>query len=311
MKQTTNAILMIRPVAFRMNEQTTVNNYYQKVLDGLLPATVNAKAQQEFDAFVEKLTAIGVDVTVVDDSLDPDTPDSIFPNNWISFHENGDVALYPMFAENRRAERREDILDLLEEKGFVIHNIVDYTSAEEDGFFLEGTGSLLLDRTNAKAYCALSPRADEELFIEFCEDFDYAPVIFEAFQTVDSERKLIYHTNVMMCLGETFAVICADCIDDKKERKMVLDNLKENGKEVILITEAQMNNFAGNMLEVRGANDKRYLVMSAAAHQVLTPKQIEQLEKHAQILSSSLDTIEACGGGSARCMMAEIFLPRK
>jgi hypothetical protein len=310
MKQTTNSILMIRPVAFRMNEQTAVNNYYQKVLDGLLPATVNAKAQQEFDAFVEKLTAVGVDVTVVDDTLNPDTPDSIFPNNWISFHENGDVALYPMFAENRRHERREDILDILEDKGFVINNIVDYTSAEEDGFFLEGTGSLLLDRTNAKAYCALSPRADEELFIEFCEDFDYAPVIFEAFQTVDSERKLIYHTNVMMCLGETFAVICADCIDDKKERKMVLENLKENGKEIILITETQMNNFAGNMLEVRGANDKRYLVMSAAAHQSLTPKQIEQLEKHAEILSSSLDTIEACGGGSARCMMAEIFLPR-
>ncbi len=310
MKQTTNSILMIRPVAFRMNEQTAVNNYYQKVLDGLLPATVNAKAQQEFDAFVEKLTAAGVDVAVVDDTLNPDTPDSIFPNNWISFHENGDVALYPMFAENRRQERREDILDILEDKGFVINNIVDYTSAEEDGFFLEGTGSLLLDRANAKAYCALSPRADEELFIEFCEDFDYAPVIFEAFQTVDSERKLIYHTNVMMCLGETFAVICADCIDDKKERKMVLDNLKENGKEIILITEAQMNNFAGNMLEVRGANDKRYLVMSAAAHQSLTPKQMEQLEKHAEILSSSLDTIEACGGGSARCMMAEIFLPR-
>ncbi|RBN49517.1 citrulline utilization hydrolase CtlX [Flavobacterium psychrolimnae] len=310
MKQTTNSILMIRPVAFRMNEQTAVNNYYQKVLDGLLPATVNAKAQQEFDAFVEKLTAVGVDVTVVDDTLNPDTPDSIFPNNWISFHENGDVALYPMFAENRRHERREEILDLLEEKGFVIHNIIDYTSAEEDGFFLEGTGSLLLDRANAKAYCALSPRADEELFIEFCEDFDYAPVIFEAFQTVDSERKLIYHTNVMMCLGETFAVICSDCIDDKKERKMVLDNLKENGKEIILITEAQMNNFAGNMLEVRGVNDKRYLVMSTAAHQSLTPKQIEQLEKHAEILSSSLDTIEACGGGSARCMMAEIFLPR-
>ncbi|MDI6047691.1 citrulline utilization hydrolase CtlX [Flavobacterium yafengii] len=310
MKQTTNSILMIRPVAFRMNEQTAVNNYYQKVVDGLLPATVNAKAQQEFDAFVEKLTAVGVDVTVVDDTLNPDTPDSIFPNNWISFHENGDVALYPMFAENRRHERREDILDILEDKGFVINNIVDYTSAEEDGFFLEGTGSLLLDRANAKAYCALSPRADEELFIEFCEDFDYAPVIFEAFQTVDSERKLIYHTNVMMCLGETFAVICADCIDDKKERKMVLENLKENGKEIILITEAQMNNFTGNMLEVRGANDKRYLVMSAAAHQSLTPKQIEQLEKHAEILSSSLDTIEACGGGSARCMMAEIFLPK-
>ncbi len=227
MKQTTNSILMIRPVAFRMNEQTAVNNYYQKVLDGLLPATVNAKAQQEFDDFVAKLVAAGIDVTVVNDTLDPDTPDSIFPNNWISFHENGDVALYPMFAENRRQERREDLLDLLEDKGFVIHNIVDYTSAEEDGFFLEGTGSILLDRTNSKAYCALSPRADEELFIEFCEDFDYAPVLFEAFQTVDGERKLIYHTNVMMCLGETFAVICADCIDDKKERKMVLDNLKK------------------------------------------------------------------------------------
>lgn len=310
MKQTTNSILMIRPVAFRMNEQTAVNNYYQKVLDGLLPATVNAKAQQEFDAFVEKLRAVGVDVTVVEDTSDPDTPDSIFPNNWVSFHENGDVALYPMFAENRREERREDILDILEDKRFVINNIMDYTSAEDDGFFLEGTGSLVLDRANSKAYCALSPRADEELFIEFCEDFDYAPVIFEAFQTVGSERKLIYHTNVMMCIGETFAVICSDCIDDKKERKMVLDNLRENGKEVILITEAQMNSFAGNMLEVRGADDKRYLVMSAAAHQSLTPKQIEQLEKHAEILSSSLDTIEACGGGSARCMMAEIFLPR-
>lgn len=310
MRQTTNSILMIRPVAFRMNEQTAVNNYYQKVIDGLLPATVNAKAQQEFDVFVEKLRAVGVDVIVVEDTLNPDTPDSIFPNNWVSFHENGDVALYPMFAVNRREERREEILDTLEEKGFKIENIVDYTSAEEDGFFLEGTGSLLLDRVNEKAYCALSSRADEELFIEFCEDFDYAPVVFEAFHTVDGERKLIYHTNVMMCLGETFAVICTDSIDDKKERKMVLDNLKKDNKEVITITEAQVNNFAGNMLEVRGADDKRYLVMSSAAHQCLTPKQIEHLEKHATILSSSLDTIEACGGGSARCMMAEIFLPK-
>jgi hypothetical protein len=310
MKQTTNSILMIRPVAFRMNEQTAVNNYYQKVLDGLLPATVNAKAQQEFDDFVEKLTAVGVDVTVVDDTLNPDTPDSIFPNNWVSFHENGDVALYPMFAVNRRQERREEILDMLEDKGFKMDNIVDYTSAEEDGFFLEGTGSLLLDRANEKAYCALSPRADEELFIEFCEDFDYAPVLFEAFHTVNGERKLIYHTNVMMCLGETFAVICADSIDDKKERKMVLDNLKKDNKEIILITEDQVNNFAGNMLEVRGADDKRYLIMSTAAHQSLNPKQVAQLEKHAAILSSSLDTIEACGGGSARCMMAEIFLPK-
>ena len=310
MKQTTNSILMIRPVAFRMNEQTAVNNYYQKVLDGLLPATVNAKAQEEFDAFVKKLRSVGVNVIVVDDTLSPDTPDSIFPNNWISFHENGDVVLYPMFAENRRLERREEILDILEDEGFVINEIMDYTEAEMDSIFLEGTGSLLLDRANGKAYCALSPRADEELFIEFCEDFDFAPVIFEAFQTVNGERKLIYHTNVMMCLGETFAVLCADAIDDKKERKMVIDSLKNDDKQVILITEDQVNNFAGNMLEVKGAEDRRYLIMSAAAHQSLTKKQITELEEHVTILSSSLDTIEACGGGSARCMMAEIFLPR-
>jgi hypothetical protein len=311
MTQTTNSILMIRPVAFRMNEQTAVNNYYQKVLDGLSAATVNSKAQEEFDAFVHKLRMVGVNVIVVDDTLEPNTPDSIFPNNWISFHDNGDVVLYPMFAENRRGERREDILDLLEDQGFVINEIMDYTSAEEDGFYLEGTGSVVLDRENGKAYCALSARADEELFIEFCEDFEYSPVLFEAFQTVDGERKLIYHTNVMMCVGDTFAVVCADCIDDKKERKMVLESLRGDDKEIILITEAQVTNFAGNMLEVLGADDRRYLVMSASAHQCLTKKQIAQLEEHVTILSSSLDTIEACGGGSARCMMAEIFLPQE
>lgn len=311
MNQTTNAILMIRPVAFRMNEQTAVNNYYQKVLDGLSPETVNAKAQQEFDAFVQKLRLVGVDVTVVDDTLEPNTPDSIFPNNWISFHETGDVVLYPMFAENRRAERREDILDLLEDKGFVVNDIMDYTSAEADNIFLEGTGSLLLDRQNGKAYCALSPRADEELMIEFCEDFEYTPVIFEAFQTVGGTRKLIYHTNVMMCIGDTFAVICADSIDDKKERKMVLDSLRSDEKDIILITEDQVNNFAGNMLEVKGSEGKRYLVMSSSAYQALTKKQIAQIEQHVTILHSSLDTIEACGGGSARCMMAEVFLPKK
>ena len=308
---------MIRPVAFRMNEQTTINNYYQKVLDGISPETVNAKAQAEFDVFVNKLRKAGVQVTVVEDTLEPNTPDSIFPNNWISFHENGDVVLYPMFAENRRDERREDILDILEDEGFEINQIMDYTAAEEDGIFLEGTGSLLLDRENGKAYCALSPRADEELMIEFCEDFEFTPVLFEAFQTVNlpdgkagGERKLMYHTNVMMCLGDTFAVICADCIDDKKERKMVLDSLRGDDKEVILISEEQVNNFAGNMLEVKGKNDKRFLVMSESAFKSLTKKQIAQLEAHVEIIHSSLNTIEACGGGSARCMMAEIFLPK-
>jgi hypothetical protein len=263
------------------------------------------------------LRKVGVNVIVVEDTIEPNTPDSIFPNNWISFHENGDVVLYPMFAENRRAERREDILDILEDEGFEINQIMDYTSAEEDGIFLEGTGSLLLDRENGKAYCALSPRADEELMIEFCEDFEFTPVLFEAFQTVNlpdgkagGERKLMYHTNVMMCLGDTFAVICADCIDDKKERKMVLDSLRGDDKEVILITEEQVNNFAGNMLEVKGKNDKRFLVMSESAFKSLTKKQIAQLEAHVEIIHSSLNTIEACGGGSARCMMAEIFLPK-
>lgn len=310
MRQTTNTIVMIRPVAFRMNEQTAVNNYYQKVLNDLTPETVNFKAQQEFDHFVEKLKNVGVNVIVIQDTKQPDTPDSVFPNNWISFHETGDVVLYPMFAENRRLERREDVLDILEEAGFEITEVMDYTSAEEDNVFLEGTGSILLDREFNKAYCALSPRADEELFIEFCEDFDMSPVIFEAFQTVNGERKHIYHTNVMMCIAETFAVICADCIDDKQERKMVLENLKSDGKELIFITEDQVNNFAGNMLQVRGANDKRYLVMSDSAYHSLTKEQLAKIEKHTEILHASLDCIEACGGGSARCMMAEVFLPK-
>ncbi len=310
MKQTTNTILMIRPINFRMNEQTAVNNYYQKVLDNTLPATVNKKAQEEFDHYVEKLESFGINVIVVSDTDDFDTPDAIFPNNWISFHENGSVAIYPMFAENRRLERREDVLDIIEEKGFAINDIIDYTSAEEHDVFLEGTGSLLLDRTNRKAYCALSPRADEELFIEFCEDFEYSPVIFTANQTVNGERKAIYHTNVMMSLGETFAIICLDTIDDKKERKEVVKHLKTDGKEVITITESQVNNFAGNMLQVRGKNEELFLVMSAAAFQSLTKDQIYNIEKHCKIISSSLDTIEACGGGSARCMMAEVFLPK-
>ncbi|HAI19937.1 MULTISPECIES: citrulline utilization hydrolase CtlX [Xanthomarina] len=309
MNQTTNTILMIRPVQFRMNEQTAVNNYFQEDLD-LKNAVINAKAQEEFDAFVEKLQAVGVHVIVVSDNKELDTPDSVFPNNWVSFHENGDVALYPMFAENRRKERREDILEHIEAQGFTIENIVDYTSAEKEGIFLEGTGSLLLDRVNKKAYCALSARADEDLFIEFCEDFEYTPVIFTAYQTVEGERKPIYHTNVMMCLAETFAVICLDSIDDKKERKNVLKHLKEDGKEVIVITEDQVANFAGNMLQVRGLDNKRFLVMSQAAHDSLTTAQIKTIEKHCDILSSSLETIETCGGGSARCMMAEIFLPK-
>ena len=301
---------MIRPVNFRMNEQTAVNNYYQKEVARTLPDTINAMAQKEFDDYVEKLRSYGIDVIVANDTNEYDTPDSIFPNNWISFHENGNVGIYPMFAENRRLERREDILEQVEQRGFLIENIVDYTSAEQEGLFLEGTGSIILDRTNRIAYCALSPRADEDLFIEFCEDFEYTPVVFTANQTVDGERLAIYHTNVMMCVADTFAIICLDSIDDKKERKNVVKQLKRHGKEIIDITEEQVNNFAGNMLQVAGKEGRNYLVMSQAAYESLSQDQILRIEKHCSIISSSLKVIEHCGGGSARCMMAEIFLPR-
>ncbi len=307
--QSTNTIVMIRPVNFRMNEQTAVNNYFQEDID-VKNSAINARAQEEFDIFVNVLRDKGVHIIVIEDTKDPDTPDSIFPNNWISFHEDGTVGIYPMFAENRRNERRDDILDILEDAGFSIKNIIDYTAAESEGFFLEATGSIALDRVNKKAYCALSDRADEELFIEFCEDFEYSPVIFTAYQSVGGKRMPIYHTNVMMCLADTFAVICLDTIDDKKERKNVVNHLKQNGKEIIAITEQQMHHFAGNMLQVLGSDNEPLLVMSTQAHNSLTPKQIASIEKQCGIVHSSLETIETCGGGSARCMMAEVFLPK-
>lgn len=308
--QATNTILMIRPAAFRLNEETAVNNYYQTTLESLNSKDVNKLAQEEFDTMVLKLSQAGVNVVIFNDDGSQDTPDSVFPNNWVSFHENGDVALYPMFAINRRRERREEVITQLEDQGFKIKNIVDYTVAEDDHLYLEGTGSLVLDRIHKKAYCALSPRADEELLIEFCEDFEYTPVIFTAFQTVNGKRLPIYHTNVMMCVAKDFAVICIDSIDDKKERKNVLQHLKEDGKEIILISEAQVEQFAGNMLEVTDKNGKSITVMSQSAFESLTKTQIASIEKYSRILSSDLNTIETLGGGSARCMMAEVFLPK-
>ena len=310
MKQITDTLLMVRPVAFRMNEQTAVNNYFQEGLH-LANEKINTKAQEEFDAFVEKLRAVGVHVVVIDDDEKLDTPDSIFPNNWVTFHENATAALYPLFAENRRRERRAEVFDKIEEEGFLIKNVIDYTSAEEEELFLESTGSMILDRVNEKAYCALSPRANEELLIEFCEDFELTPVIFTAYQDVDGRRMPIYHTNVMMCVAENFAVICLDSIDDPKERKNVVRHLRTDGKEIIEISEAQMHRYAGNMLQVAGKDGKKYLVMSKSAHDSLLPTQIAAIEKHCEILSSDLETIETCGGGSARCMLAEIFLPKK
>lgn len=308
MEQITNRLLMIRPTSFRANELTAKDNYFQGSIDASSEELLSS-AQDEFDAFVQKLRMAGVEVTVVDAQKEVDVPDAHFPNNWISFHENGTVALYPMLAENRRLERNEEVLTHLEDSGFVIHDIVDYSSAEEESVFLEGTGSMILDRVSRKAYAALSQRTHEELFIEFCEDFEFTPVIFHANQEVDGTLLPIYHTNVMMCVGDAFAVICSASITDKKERKSVLKHLREDGKEIVDISLAQMNAFAGNMLQVKGSDNKSYIVMSLAAYSSLGDSQIAALKKHATPLYSDLHTIETCGGGSARCMMAEVFLP--
>ncbi|MGB5982221.1 MAG: arginine deiminase-related protein [Nonlabens sp.] len=308
MRQITDTVFMIRPVQFRLNEQTAVNNFYQDEDASIV--NENEKAQEEFDAFAKALQVKGINVIIVDDDNKHDTPDSIFPNNWISTHENGDVVLYPMFAENRRYERRPEVLDTIEQHGFKIENIVDYTSAEDQGVFLEGTGSLLLDRANEIAYCSLSDRAHEELLIEFCEDLEFTPVIFTAYQSVNGERKPIYHTNVMMALGERYAVVCLDAIDDKKERKNLLQHLKKSEKEVIAITERQVNSFAGNMMQVLNDAGERFLIMSNTAYKSLTKEQVSKLEKYNEIIHPDITTIETLGGGSVRCMMAEIFLPK-
>ncbi len=309
-KQYTQTILMVEPVAFHYNAQTAVNNYFQQKPESSADE-IQALALQEFQQMVNALREKGVNVLTIKDTPNPHTPDSIFPNNWISFHENGDCVLYPMFAENRRQERREeDIFELLESKGFLIKDIIDYTEAEEDNIFLEGTGSIILDRENKLAYAAISPRTDEDLFIEFCEDLEYTPVYFTAYQTVNNERLPIYHTNVMMCVADRYAVICLDSLDDVQEKKHVCDVLLDSGKEIISITEEQMHQFAGNMLQVGGLG-QAYLVMSQSAYNSLTTEQIEAIEKYNPIISVDIETIENLGGGSARCMMAEVFLPKE
>ena len=309
-KQYTQTILMVEPVAFHYNAQTAVNNYFQQKPESSADE-IQALALQEFQQMVNALREKGVNVLTIKDTPNPHTPDSIFPNNWISFHENGDCVLYPMFAENRRQERREeDIFELLESKGFLIKDIIDYTEAEEDNIFLEGTGSIILDRENKLAYAAISPRTDEDLFIEFCEDLEYTPVYFTAYQTVNNERLPIYHTNVMMCVADRYAVICLDSLDDVQEKKHVCDVLLDSGKEIISITEEQMHQFAGNMLQVGGLG-QAYLVMSQSAYNSLTTEQIEAIEKYNPIISVDIETIETLGGGSARCMMAEVFLPKE
>ena len=305
--QTTDTVLMIEPAAFGFNAETAQNNYFQINSEN---AETQTKALQEFNNFVEKLRSKGINVITVKDTLEPHTPDSIFPNNWISMHQDGTVVLYPMCAVNRRWERRNDILEMLQ-KDFKVKEIVDLSAPENDEKFLEGTGSMIFDHDNKIAYGSVSLRLDEELFRDFCKKFGFEPVVFHSYQTANNERLPIYHTNVMMCVADQFVVICLDCIDDETERVKVVNGIVNSGKEIIEISENQMQQFAGNMLQVENSEGKKFLVMSQSAYQSLTLEQISNIEKYSEIIYSDLETIETNGGGSARCMLAEVFLEKK
>ncbi len=301
---------MIRPHSFRKNEETATNNLYQKTLEGVSASAVIEQAQAEFDRLATALGNAGVNVFVFEEQLPHETPDALFPNNWISTHETGTVCLYPMFAPNRREERREDVIVQLEhDAGFSIENIVDFTEFELHNRFLEGTGSMVLDRINRKAYAAISSRTDETALLHFCQELDYEPVAFSAMQSAEDRRHPIYHTNVMMSIGSGFCAICLESIDDDEERQAVSDELTSDGREIIALSESQIERFAGNMLELQGSNGP-VIAMSSSAFHALDAEQIERLKKHGQIIHSDLETIETCGGGSARCMIAEIHLPR-
>ena len=305
--QTTDTVLMIEPAAFGFNAETAQNNYFQINSEN---AETQTKALQEFNNFVEKLRSKGINVITVKDTLEPHTPDSIVPNNWISMHQDGTVVLYPMCAVNRRWERRNDILEMLQEN-FEVKEIVDLSASEKDKIFLEGTGSMIFDHENKLAYGSVSLRLDEQLFRDFCEKFGFEPVVFHSYQTANNERLPIYHTNVMMCVADQFVVICLDCIDDEMERVKVVNTIVNSGKEIVEISENQMQQFAGNMLQVQNSEGKKFLVMSQSAYQTLTTEQISNIEKYSEIIYSDLETIETNGGGSARCMLAEVFLEKK
>ena len=305
--QTTDTVLMIEPAAFGFNAETAQNNYFQVNSEN---AETQNRALQEFNNFVEKLRSKGINVITVKDTLEPHTPDSIFPNNWISMHQDGTVVLYPMCAVNRRWERRNDILEILK-RNFSVKEIIDFSAPENDGKFLEGTGSMIFDHDNKLAYGSVSLRLDEQLFREFCEKFGFEPVVFHSYQTANNERLPIYHTNVMMCVADQFVVICLDCIDDETERVKVVNAIVNSGKEIIEISESQMQQFAGNMLQVQNSDGKKFLVMSQSAYQSLTQEQISNIEKYSEIIYSDLEIIETNGGGSARCMLAEVFLEKK
>lgn len=305
--QTASTVLMVEPIAFGYNSQTAENNYFQVEQKD---ADIQQKALQEFNDFAAKLRSKGVKVVTVQDTLEPHSPDSIFPNNWVSFHENGKAVFYPMFAPNRRVERRTDILDTLRSEGFSIENVEDFSHFENEEKYLEGTGSMIFDHDYKIAYGSVSLRLDEELFRKFCAEFGFTPVVFHSFQNVGDQRLPIYHTNVMMCVAKEFVVICLDCIDDEMEREKVQEVIKSTNKELIEISEDQLQQFAGNMLQVQNEAGEKFLVMSETAYKSLTSDQIQRIENHCEIIYADLNTIETNGGGSARCMLAEVFLPK-
>ena len=306
--QITDSIFMVKPVKFYRNEQTAVNNYFQHEADGITKPEIQEQALGEFDLLVDKLRLNKVHVTIFEDTSAYDTPDSIFPNNWITMHDDGLIMTYPMYAENRRKERRDDIIEHIKKDFFVgqVHSFADWEKKDK---FLEGTGTLILDRPHKIVYAALSDRTSSEALEDYCDLTNYEAVTFRAMQSVEGERLPIYHTNVMMSIGENYAVVCLDCVDDPVERARLEFSLQRTGKEIIAISEQQMTNFAGNILQVRNANGRPIIVMSEAAKGAYALKQLKILEKHGMVLSSPIPTIEKFGGGGVRCMMAEIFLP--
>ncbi len=298
--QTTSKILMVRPFRFAFNEETAQNNYFQQPTD---PGSVAFKALEEFDGFVNHLRGKDVDVTIVQDTADPPTPDSIFPNNWFSSHFSGELVLYPMFAENRRQERKPQVMELLTRK-MNHRKVIDLTHWEKEGEFLEGTGSMVLDRDKRIAYCCRSPRTSEKVLVEFCARLNYDAVVFDA---TDRNGNLIYHTNVMMSVGNQVAVICLESIKNDDERRKVVSRLTTTGKIIVDITLDQVEQFVGNMLEIKSRNGHPVMVMSASARNALTAVQEKVISTYNTILAAPLSTIELNGGGSARCMLAEIF----
>ncbi len=294
-------ILMVRPYQFYFNQQTAANNFFQSNIN---IENANELAIAEFDAMVEKLRAHQIKVNVVQDTKDPSTPDSIFPNNWVSTHTNGTLCLYPMYAENRRAERKSSVIEFLQ-SNYKIENTLDLTDLEKEGIFLEGTGSMVLDHQNKIAYGCLSERLDKNAFNEWCDKMQFKPIAFKA---VDDKAQPIYHTNVLMCMANQFVVICLDSIPNEQERQMLLDSFARTNKEVIEISQDQLNHFAGNMLQVFDITEKPHLIMSEQAYKSLHTAQLKSLEKYNPLLPISIPTIEALGGGSTRCMMAEIYL---